>query len=468
MILALGGSTFAQGINEGSIWSLQRCIDYALQNNLNLQQASLNVDRSQSSLDLARRQTLPNLNANAGGNLSDGFVIDPSTNTPVQLLVFSSNFGISSGVTAYAGGQIKNGITQSELDLKASSLDLEASQNDITLFVVQGYTNILLQNELVQSAETQLSSTKERRERTNKLVNAGAAAPAALLDIESQIATEELAVVNARNQVELAHMTLMQLLRLPLDRPFGIDQPDLPKPDNNASPLKPTEVFSIAEQNQPVIRAADMRIQSADYGIKVAQGGGRPRLTFSAGINSVFSSAARDVVQTGTALVTDSLLVNNIKVGITTEQPVVARQPISFFNQLGQQFNWGVGANLSIPIFNRGQVVNNVEQARIAKKQAEIQADIQRQNLEQLIQQASFDVKSSFAQYEATIKQVEALETAFYNAEKQFNLGVINSVDYLVAKNNLNRANNDLIRNKYDFIFKSKILDFYAGREIKL
>ncbi|MFK7971582.1 MAG: TolC family protein [Bacteroidia bacterium] len=470
IILISGLATAQNSDNNKVIWDLQRCVEYALENNLSVKQTALGVDRANSTLDQSRQELLPNLNGNVNGNLSDGFVNDPTTNTISKQTVISSNVGLSSGYTVYAGGQIRNSILQNEINLKASDLDLEATQNDITLAVVQGYVNILLQQELVESADFQLASTKERRERTNKLVKAGAAAPAALLDIESQIATEELAVINARNQVQFAYMRLMQLLRLPLDNPFGVKRPELPEPEGIDGIMKPADIYKVAELNQPVIRAADLRIQSADYGIKLAEGGGRPTLSLNAGLNSVYASTGR---RPGEQIgVVDgnpfAIKLAGEEVTITPINPIFSERAYPIWAQLWDRVNWGVGANLSIPIFNRGRVVNNIEQARINKLQSELNSEIQRQTLEQTIQQASFDVKSSFAQYEATIKQVEALEMAFENAEKQFNLGVINSVDYLVAKNNLNRSNNDLIRAKYDFIFKSKILDFYAGREIKL
>lgn len=464
----LVSSLFAQN----NIWSLQRCVDYALQNNLTVQQSALGVDRATVNLRNARGQQLPSLNARVGGALRGGFVIDPVENTRTQSVVFSNSLDLSSDMTIYNGGRIQNSIRQSLVDEKIAELDLEAAQNDITLAVVQGYVNILLQQELVESAQYQIGTTKERLERTQKLVKAGAAAPAALLDLQSQIATEELNLVNARNQVEFAHLRLMQLLRLPLDQPFGIERPGLDAPDGTENRLKPGEVFDIAQKNQPVIRAADLRINSADYGIEIAKAGRVPNLGISAGINTVYSNIRRqfDFIPT---FVTDTIYNLGIpnapdKIPVQFRSAERVANPYPIFNQYVDNFNWFVGAGLNIPIFNGGQVVNGIQLAEITKRQAEVNADIQRQNLEQTIQQASLDVKTSFAQYEATLKQVEALETAFENAEKQLNLGVINSVDFLVAKNNLNRANNDLIRARFDFIFKSKILDFYAGREIKL
>jgi outer membrane protein len=264
----------------------------------------------------------------------------------------------------------------------------------------------------------------------------------------------------------------MQLLRLSLDQPFGVERPSLPEPDGIDNLLNPGEVFSIAQANQPVIRAADMRISSADFGIKIAKAGLLPTFGLFAGANTVYSSIRRqsDPVP---VLITDTIFNLGLqgvpdRIAVQFRGVDFVQRPYSIFNQYVDQFNWSLGGGLSIPIFNRGRITNNIQQAEIAKRQAELNADIQRQNLEQTIQQASLDVKTSYAQYDATLTQVEALEMAFENAEKQLSLGVINSVDFLVAKNNLNRANNDLIRSKYDYIFKSKILDFYAGREIRL
>ena len=201
---------------QDEIWSLRECIDYALENNLTIKQSQLTLATSEVNLKESRAARLPDLNGSAGLGLNQGRSIDPFTNDFTNSSVTSSNFGLFSSVTLFNGLRTLNTIKQSELDLRASQLDLEQSKQDMVLNVTLAYLNIIFNDELLSSAEAQVAASQKQRDRTSKLVDAGTLAQTSLLEIESQIATEELNVVNARNRLEVSHLTLMQLLQLDL------------------------------------------------------------------------------------------------------------------------------------------------------------------------------------------------------------------------------------------------------------
>jgi outer membrane protein len=237
------------------------------------------------------------------------------------------------------------------------------------------------------------------------------------------------------------------------------------------------DIYRIALGSQPNIRAAELRISSADYGIKVAKGDRIPSLGAGANVFTGYSSARdRITLNTSTVDINQEVVINdppfngNSYTVIFKDQPFTERVTSAFPypDQVWENRNFGFGLNLNVPIYNRGFVTNNIQQAEIAMQQAKYNAQLQKQNLKQTIQQAYLDLKAGYSTFKATQKQIDALELTFSNTEKQFNLGILNSVDYLQAKNNLARAKNDLVRAKYDYIFRSKILDFYNGETITL
>ncbi len=461
---------------QNDIWSLRRCIDYALANNLNIKQAELNLQTSQVDLKEARAARHPNLNANTGGNVNNGRSIDPFSNEFTEVSVTSSNFSVSTSLNLFTGFRTYNSIKRSELDLQANKLDLDQSKQDIILNTTLAYLTIIFNDELLASAEAQVAATKKQRDRTAKLVDAGTLAQSSLLEIESQIATEELNVVNARNQLEVSYLNLMQLLYLDPVQPFGIERPNLENPNLTQPIVQLSELYKAGEISQPLIRAADLRIKSADLNEKVAKGAYYPTLQFSASAATGYSSLTqRGTGEFETITSSSQVLVQGFPLpGVEQPFPVVLSQsreiPLTsrtpFADQLSDNRRSGLSLNLSIPIYNRRQTKSAVERARIQKKLAENTALIRRQTLNQNIQQAYVDVKNALATYQQTEAQIESLELTFQNSEKQFNFGVMNSVDFLIAKTNLNRAKFDLIRAKYDYIFRSKILDFYQGKSI--
>ncbi|MEL6252647.1 MAG: TolC family protein [Bacteroidota bacterium] len=434
--LVLGsGFLFAQ-VSDSDIWSLRRCLEYAKESNIQLKQAELNVESGEISLAQSKAQRLPNMNFGGNYGLRFGLFEDPLTNTLSNTNVRNLDIGLSSRVDLYRAGAISNGIKQSQIDLEANQADLTQQEYDLALDITLAYLTILQRSDLLESSLLQISSTREQRDRTEKLVDAGSLARADLLQLESQIATEEVNVVNATNNLELGYLALQQLLNLDPDGRFSIEKLDLPDPEGDFLDAVTEEVYEFAEANQPFIRSAELNVESAKLGIKIAESDRIPSLSLSGNYGTGYSSRAEDITGEGVG------------------------------GQFSVNRSGSVTLGLSVPIYNRRNVQSNVERAVITYKNAQFTSELRKQNLRQTIEQAYVDLKNAYSTYNSTVKQVDALDLAFTNTEKQFNLGVVNSVDYLLAKNNLNRARFDLVRAKYTYIFRQKVLDFYQGKPI--
>ncbi|MEM7367811.1 MAG: TolC family protein [Bacteroidota bacterium] len=418
---------------DANIWSLQRCLEHARDHNIQLKQAQLNVTGSEVTLAQAKARRLPNANAGLNAFSRLGYFVDPFTNELDQQTSLTFDFGVSSGVNLFTGFQITNGIKQGLVDLETSRADLEQQEYDLALDITLAYLRILQNAEFLESTRIQVGSTKEQRDRTKKLVDAGSLAPADLLQIESQIATEELNVVNAQNQLELSYLALQQILNLDPNDKFGIEKLSLDDPESELLPISAQDVYQYAASNQPSIRSADLGVESAMIGIDIAKGQRYPSVSVSGSAGTGYSSG---------------------------------RELLTFNDQISQNVSGSLSAGLSIPIYNRRQAISSIERAEITLQNAEYVAQLRRQNLKQIIEQAYLDAKSAFSSYSATQRQYRAQETNFQNIEKQFNLGISNSVDYLVAKNSMNMARFDLLRTKYTYLFQTKVLDFYLGKPI--
>ncbi|MDX5347199.1 MAG: TolC family protein [Hymenobacteraceae bacterium] len=468
MALVLGGSAAANAQTQNQdTWSLQECIDYAIKNNLQVRQSQNTAQLNEVDYKQARAAILPTVNGNASGGINFGSSIDPITSEFRTEQIKSSNFSVSSGVTLFAGRQIQNRIAQTKLSSEAGMLDAEKTKNDVILNIVTAYMQVIFAEELLQTAQLQLNTTQTQAERTEKLFTAGSVAEGSLLEIQAQVATDELAIINAQNQKAQAELQLIQLLDLDNAENFEVEKPELPEPDQAVITFDANQVYEAAKQNLPEIKSADTKVKAAVKGVDVAKGAYYPRLTLSGSIFTGYSSA-RSLFQQGTGLVAQPL-------GFTDEtgsQTITVYRPqtITTNYAFGDQFNDNLGKSLNlslnIPIFNGFQSRYGVSRARIGLRNAEIASEIAKNQLRQQVQQAYADALAAQKKYTAAKKQLNALERSYRNAEIRFNAGVLNTTDFNVAANNYRRAQSEIIQAKYDFIFKLKILDFYQGKPL--
>ncbi|MEI7980098.1 MAG: TolC family protein [Bacteroidota bacterium] len=430
------------GMNaQKSLWTFQQCLDTALQRNITVNQSRLTNELNKVSLEQSRANRIPSLSANANEGLSLGKNVDPTTNSFVTQAYHSTNVGVSSSLNLFNGLQNANTIRQNRLNVQAGQFDIEKVRNDVTLNITTGYLQVLFAYEILATAKNQDTATMAQVDRTEKLVNAGKSPESDLLQIRSQQATDNLAVVNAQIQLDLAKVTLMQLMEIPITDNFDIEIPGMVEPvtlqiqSNEAIYKKSLEVL-------PQISSAALKTNAALMAMKVSEGARWPRLTLSGNLNSNYASSRKQ----GT---------------------IVNPEGYPFFTQIwdniGQSFNLG----LSIPIYSNRQIKSNIDRAKINAMSAQLNEQNTKNVLRKSVEQTYTDMKAAAKKYDATKEQLAAVKAAYTNAEKKYTVGVMNATDFLIQKNSYTQSQSNLIQAKYDYIFKSKILDFYQGKAIK-
>ncbi|MBN2636091.1 MAG: TolC family protein [Prolixibacteraceae bacterium] len=435
LILTFGSTaTFAQ-----NTWSLQKCIEYALENNIQIKQQEINTNYSQIQLSQAKSNRLPNLNAQFSNDYSFGRSLTYD-NTYQNVNSSSITGGASTNVTIFNGFTLTNEIKRVELDFQATLQDLQKAKDNIMLSIAGAYMEILFSEEIAQVTEAQIEVTKQQLNRTQQLVDAGSLAKGALLEIQAQLAREELQLVNNQNSVQLAYLTLYQLLELPIEESFKIEKPSLPEIKANITMANSLDVFNNALNVRPEIIAAQLRVKSAETQLAIAKGNQYPSLSFGANYYNLFNDKYTDIYG----------------------------EKISFSDQLKNNARSSAGFTLSIPIFNRFQVRNNISSANLQITNYKYQLQTASNVLRKEIEQAYTNALASLNRYISTEKAVISMEEAFRYVEERFNVGMVNSVEYNQSKNDLTAAQSQLLQAKYEYIFRTKILDFYNGVPIEL
>ena len=444
---------------------LPQCIDIALKNNITVKQSQLQINSSEVQLQQAKLNRLPNLNGFATQNFSAGFNINPVTNQFVSRSIQSNNFQLTSSATIFNGGILQNTIKQNQLLLESNEKNLEATKNNVILTVIQNYLNVLTGQEQLVIARRQADVSRSQFERTQKLVSAGASAESALFDLRAQQATDQLAIVNAQNNIDLAKVALLQSMNLFSDQAIEVTPVSIPDPSVTAYEASPQQIFEIANENMPDVQAANLRVRSDEKGVDVARGNYYPLLTLNGGLTTLYSNfGAQRATQNGTNQIPQTVTINGVSSTIFIEQPNYSYENFSFTEQVKNNLNRSLGFSLQIPIFNRFQVRNRVQTAILNKQNSELQADNTRLVLRQNIENAYANLEASGNRYRATLSQVQALEAAFGASESRLNAGSINVTEYNIAKTNLDRARAGLVQAKYDYVFRTKILDFYQNK----
>lgn len=460
LLMGMGMSIFAQ--EAVKVMTLQECVTLAVENNLNVQRARLNLETAEVNKRQADFQRLPNANANSSFGYSWGRSIDPSSNQFITQRIESFNVGAQSGLVLFNGQSINNSIKRSGSDVSAAEFDVEKASNDVQLNVVTFYLNVIFNKELLENARYQLRSSQEQLERTKKLVEAGSLPRTNELELMSQVSTNEVNVITAENNLNLAYLTLKQVMLLPVVENIDVVIPELQIEEVNIS-MSTEEVYNNAQQNMPEIKSADMRVRSAEYAYMSTRGGYYPTLTLTGGVSTIYSDARVEFVPDGGGSLGSTGLVTSGGEDVLSFSPTGDFETIPFGNQLKDNLSRFISLGLTVPIFNRFNQRSAVQRSKITMQQASINAVEQQNFLRQTIETAFNDVQAASKTYAAATKQVEALEETFRSIENQYNFGAANFTDYQVASNNLFRARSDQSRAKFDFIFKKKLLDFYQG-----
>jgi outer membrane protein len=451
-------------------WSLARCVEFGIQNNITIKQRELQVQSASSTFSQSKSGRLPSVSANASQALRLGRSIDPYTNQFVEQTVNSTSASLNANWTVFNGFGREKTIQQNQMNIQANQFDVEQSKRDISLNIASAYLQVLLNQELVEVSKSQVQATKSQIARTEKLITAGTAAQNQVISLKAQLANDEMNLVNAENQVSFTKLNLMQQMNLPATPDFQIERIEVGTIVNEYDTQTPQDIYEVAQNNQMNIKGAEIRSRSAYKGIEIAQSGRIPTISLNAGISSSYSSAAPTQLPTKNAPRIEVLYpigyLNN-----DPTMPVLAKQFVpseyesnGFVNQLNTNRSTFFSLNVSIPIFTQNQIKNNVTQARIQQKNADYQTQSVRIQLRQAIEQSYNDQKMAKATLEARNSQVESLEANYKITETRLNAGLSNSTDYNLAKLNLDQAKLNVIRSKYEYYFRIKVLDFYLNK----
>jgi len=462
--------SFLAASSQEKEWTLEECITYALDNNIDIKKQVLNVDNQEAQLLQSKLGMLPSLNAGANHGYNWGNTVDRYTNQFATTRIQSNNFYLGTQFNLFQGLQQINNMSKSKLDWLATQYDLDLLMDNISIAVAGFYLDILYNKEIYAVAGEQLGVTKLQVNRMEKMVEAGTLARGDLLNIQAQAATEELQVVQAENNLVISYLTLRQVLDLPdsiVD--FRIEIPDLKAIEAPQVVLTPKDVYQTALIQRPEIKSAEYRVQSAEKGISYAYGYLSPTLSFNGTWATGYSGASK----TGSDPV-EKIYENAGYVQNTLEPVALVSSDYStytvipFKDQLNDNQNKSLSLTLQIPIYNGWQVQTAISQAKIRKEEADLTLQQTKLDLNQTIQKAYADAVAALKSYNASEKKLQAQKEAFKYSEQKLGVGLVTSVQYNETKKELTKAESDMLQAKYRFIYTTTVLDFYMGNPITL
>ena len=470
--LSLGGILsllICVGAQAQQRWNLQQCIEYATQNSISIKQIQNQIRTSELTLKQNQFNRLPSVNASANGGIQFGRTIDPTTNSFNSQNIVSNSIALSANVPIYNGGRLKNNIALSRIDLEAIKYDAAFTANNIALNVAANYLNVLLAEEQLAIARTQLEQARLQLTQTEKLIEAGSRPRNERLDALAQVAINEQTAVDAENQVIIRYLALKQLMVLDPAQELLIERPQVVIPaDANPDSYVLETIFTGALGAQPQILAGLKRRESAEISIDVAKSGMLPSLSMYGNLNSYASSRAYNYTFKSQRYSQTAFFNGQpINFEIENQIPVQAGRQ-AWTEQVNQNFGQNIGLQLSIPIFNNYRNHINIERAKINVIGVDLTNEQTRQQLKTDIQTAIANARAARRSLIAAQASEEASRLAFENAQQRFDIGTSNQLEFNTARNNLSRAQMDLTRAKYQYVFNVKQVEFYQGKKITL
>jgi outer membrane protein len=411
--------------------TLQECVQMAITNNLEVKQGDFVMQRAGVGLRQAKGNMVPTLTGSINHALRTGRSIDPSTNEYVNQELKSADYSLDANVTLFNGLRLLNSLKSNQYAYEASKMEWQWGKDQLMLDVILAYLQILSSTDLLTQAKQQADVTQKQVDRLQLMNEEGAIKPSDLTDMQGLLADNKLNVVNNQNSLDAAKLSLAQLMNVAFSKNMQVERLSIEQFDMNY-PSTPDSIYQIALEQLSLVKAVDLRTKSAEKAVAAAKGSLFPSVGLGASIFSPYSST----------------------------------QNIKYYDQLSNNYNTAVGIGINIPIVTNFRNRNQVSLAKINLKEAEYIEKTRRIQLKQSIEQDHFNMTAALNKYKALVDQVAAYTASFQAAEARFNAGANTSVDYLIAKNNMDRANVNLIIARYDFLLRTKILDFYQGKPL--
>jgi len=433
-------------------WTLQECIDYALENNIAIKQQELTNEMLTEDIVSAKGNFYPSLSASASQNFNFGSYIG-NDGGRISRDSRSNSFGLNTGVTLFNGNRNRYNLLQSQKTLEAAGFDLQDNKNNIMLFVINSYLNVLLNKESIRITSDQIEISKSQVLKAKQLVEAGEQPKSSLLEAEATLANNEQQLTTANNTLDLSLLSLAQLLQLS-HKGFDIEIVELSI--NSASLIynDTDEIYNSALSNQPQIRSAELAVENSALTVDIAKSLYLPSLSFGGGLGTSYqhSQGSKDV-----------------RPIIDPNNPsVITYVPNGFGKQFEDNLGYNFGFSLNVPIFNRFQTKTGVAKAKINQQKTELLLLDRQIKLRETIEKAYADAKASLDQFNSAGKSLKAQEESFKNAQESYNSGVLTSFDFDQVRNRLVNAQSTVINAKYNFVFRTKLLEYYLGIPITI
>ena len=428
--LALAGSVRAE---QG--WTLDRCIDYALENNIQIRQSDIAARTRDVDLNSARSNRLPGVSASASQSWSFGrsLTID---NTCANTNTASTSFSIGADMTLFAGGRVSGNIHNAQLGLEAAKADLERIKDDVRVQVAQAFIQIVYNRSILDVARNQVTIDSMQVERLDALAAIGKASSAEVASQRATLAQSQLSVTQAQNNLSMSILTLTQLLELPSPEGFDVIQPDADAIEFSI-PDSPEQIYAQALDIKPAVKSEEIRLQQASNSIDIAKGGYYPTLSLSAGAGTGYYTSSN-------------------------------RTSDNFGSQMKNNFGPHVGLNLSIPIFSRNSNRNSVRSAQLSMMNQEMQLDNVKKQLYKEIQQAYYNTVSSKSRYESSQEVQTSAQESFELMQAKYEGGKASITEFNESKNRLVTAQADVIKYRYEYLFNTALLEFYRNSSFEL
>ena len=447
--------------------TLKQCIETAVTNNIQVKQSDLQMQTAEISWKQAKTNLLPYLSGFANHGINEGRGIDPTSNAFVNQQVNFASYGLNAGVRVFGGLSLQNSIKQNSLAYDASKMDYQQNKDNTTLSVILAYLQVLSSADLLTQSLNQVEVSKKQVERLEVLNKDGAILPSLLSDLKGDLANNQLTVISNQNALETSKIALCQLMNIDYSPGMQVERlsADQFQPSYD---ITPDTIYAISLRQLAMVKAAELREKSAGKGVKVAKGNLYPTLSLNDAFNTNYSSATYNNILLNTTDVVskDYVMINGSQSYVYTPQSSYQAQKVAYNTQLNNNLYNTVALNLNIPIFNNFLARNRVKLARIQQKNTQYVLQTTKIQLKQSIEQAYINMTTSIGRYKTLNEQLAAYNESFRSAEIRFNEGVITSVDYIIAKNNLDRTNINLIMARYDYLLRTKVLDYYQNKPL--
>jgi len=436
-ILALAILPALNGLAQESAeaWTLRRAIDYARENNIQVQSQQVTKEISEISLEQARASLFPTLSFST--NQSLGFSNAASYNEfneATSSTNFNGSYSLNSGVTLFAGGKLRNSIRQKEIQSTASGFDVEQAKTDIEISVTQAYLQILYANESLKIAEQALELSKAQAERALLMYNAGSISKADLTSLQAQVASDEYQIISSKSTLSSAKLQLKQLLELDIAENFDVVFPEIADTEVLA-PIAPLEtVYGTALEVLPQMKSSALDIEAADIAVEIAKASKLPTVSMSAGVSTSSTTGSS----------------------------------AAYFDQLGDKMNENVGLSISVPIINGKQARSSVNTARQQSLSTRLQDQSTKKSLLSTIESLHNDAISAQSKYLSANRQLEAAEVSYEIVSEQFNSGLKNTVELITERNNYLNAQGSQLQAKFEAVLALKLLNVYQNQPISL